>query len=182
MKKLICLIAVLSLLASSQVLAFDEYKFTSLLKKFNKTAIPVTANMGKTDPYDKPSSSGFKGGQQNPSQNPSDEDVIWLRAEEINKQIEFMIQGIETAKGVATALAIIINLCENGQISVEVALSAVQILKLRAVFMKVFISNGQSDLEVMVNILQEHENELSKQVQAKTTVGVNGRIRQVTGQ
>lgn len=158
MKKLICLIAVLSLLTSGQLLAFNENKFTSLLRQFNKVAVPLTANMVKTDAM-----SGAKGGNSQ-----GNNDFVWLKAEEINKQIEFMIQGIESAKSVATALAIIVNLYNSNQISVEVALTAVQILKLRAVFLKVFVSNGQSELEIMINILQEHEAEFGKQVQAKT--------------
>lgn len=174
MKKLICLIAVLSLLTSGQLLAFNENKFTSLLRQFNKVAVPLTANMGKTDAM-----SGAKGGNSQ-----GNNDFVWLKAEEINKQIEFMIQGIESAKSVATALAIIVNLYNSNQISVEVALTAVQILKLRAVFLKVFVSNGQSELEIMINILQEHEAEFGKQVQAKTQANaqINGKINHATGQ
>ncbi len=174
MKKLICLLAIFSLVACSQVLAFDENKFTALLKKFDKVAVPVTANMGKTDAM-----SGSKGG--NPPQ--SNDDFVWLKADEVNKQIEFMIQGIESAKNVATALAIIINLYNSNQISVEVAFTAIQILKLRAVFLKVFITNGQSELEVMINVLQEHEDEFGKRIQEKTQASaqINGRIEHATG-
>ncbi|MFZ5952596.1 MAG: hypothetical protein ACOYXC_17980 [Candidatus Rifleibacteriota bacterium] len=172
MKKLICLIALISLIASSPLLAFDENKFTSLLKKFDQVAVPLTANMGKTDAM-----SGAKG---NPGQ--ANGDFVWLKAEEINKQIEFMIQGIESAKGVATALAIIVNLYNSNQISVEVALTAVQILKVRAVFMKIFVTNGQSELEIMINVLQEHEDEFGKQVAEKTQASaeINGRINNAT--
>ncbi|MDN5278515.1 MAG: hypothetical protein PWR01_2480 [Clostridiales bacterium] len=174
MKKVICLIALLSFLTSGSLLAFDENKFTSLLEGFNQTAVPIAAGMGKTDAM-----SGEKGGQ-----NQSNDDFVWLKAEELNKQLEFMIQGIESAKGVATALAIIVNLCNSDKISVEVALTAIQILKLRAVFMKVFIANGDSELEIMINILQEHEDEYGKMVQAKTqaNVAVNGRINNAVGQ
>ncbi len=172
MKKLICLIALISFIASSPLLAFDESKFTSLLKRLDRVAVPVTANMGKT--------SAMSGAKGQPGQ--ANGDFVWLKAEEINKQIEFMIQGIETAKGVATALAIIVNLYNSNQISVEVALTAVQVLKVRAVFMKVFVTNGQSDLEVMINILQEHEDEFGKQVAQKTqaSAGINGRINNAT--
>ncbi|GAB4282737.1 MAG: hypothetical protein Kow0029_28490 [Candidatus Rifleibacteriota bacterium] len=173
MKRIICLAAILSLVAGSQLFAFDENRFTSLLMNFSKVAVPLSADKGKTGAM-----SGSKG---NPGQ--SSDDFVWLKAEELNKQLEFMIQGIETAKGVATALAIITNLYESDKISVEVALTAIQILKLRAVFMKVFVSNGNSELEIMINILQEHEDELGKKVQAKTQFGaeVNGRINSATG-
>lgn len=173
MKKLICLLAIFSLVVSSQLLAFDENKFTALLKKFDKVAVPVSANMGKTDAM-----SGNKGGNSGQT----NDDFVWLKADEVNKQIEFMIQGIESAKNVATALAIIVNLYNSNQISVEVAFTAIQILKLRAVFLKVFITNGQSELEVMINILQEHEDEFGKRVQAKTQANaqINGRIEHST--
>lgn len=174
MKKLVCLITVLSLLTAGQLLAFDENKFTSLLKKFDNAVVPLSAGMAKQD--------AMSGSKKGPSQ--GNDDFVWLKAEEINKQIEFMIQGIESAKSVATALAIIVNLYNSNQISVEVALTAVQILKVRAVFLKVFVSNGQSELEVMINILQEHEDEFGKQVQAKTQANaqINGRINHATGQ
>jgi hypothetical protein len=50
--------------------------------------------------------------------------------------------------------------------------------------MKVFIANGDSELEIMINILQEHEDEYGKMVQAKTqaNVAVNGRINNAVGQ
>lgn len=160
MKKIICLIALISVFASSQLFAFDGNKFTSLLNSFNSVAVPLAAAKGKTDV----DMSGSKGGN-----NQSGDDFVWLKADELNKQLEFMIQGIENAKGVAKALAIIVNLYESDKITVEVAFTAVQILKLRAVFMKVFVSNGSSELEIMINILQEHENDFGKMVQSKAT-------------
>lgn len=173
MKKFICLLTLLSLLSAGPVLAFEENKFAALLQKFNRVAVPLAASASKTDVYQKgnPANSGQKGNQAN-------KDFVWLKADEVNKQIEAMIQGIESAKSVATALAIIVNLYNSNKISVEVALTAVQLLKLRAVFLKIFISNGQSELEVMINILQEHEDEFGKQVQAKTqaNVGAKGKI------
>lgn len=176
MKKTILLIAIISLVAGSQLFAFDENKFTNLLQSFDKVAVPQTA-------ADKNNEMGLIAGSQvkGVQKKPANEDFVWLKASEINQQLELMIQGIEGAKQVATALAIIVNLYNSDKISVEVALTAVQILKLRALFLKVFVTNGNSELEVMINILQEHENEFGKRVQQNTQVeaNVNGRIKAV---
>lgn len=176
MKKTILLIAVISLVAGSQLFAFNENKFTDLLQSFDKVAVPQ-ASSGQNNEM------GLIAGSKAPGvqKKPADEDFVWLKAAEVNKQLEMMIQGIESAKQVATALAIIVNLYNSDKISVEVALTAVQILKLRALFLKVFITNGNSELEIMINVLQDHENEFSKKVQQKTQIeaGINGRIKSI---
>ncbi len=172
MKKAFGLILTITLLFSGSVFALDEDVFRSTLVKFSQVAIPVTAMKGKMgdDVYSK--GGNGKGG------NASQGEFPFLTAEKLNKQIEVLIQGIESAKGVATALAVIVNLYESNKISVEVAITAVQILKLRAVFLKVFLSNGSSELEIMIKVLEDNETELGKHMQAKRSVDaqVNGRI------
>ncbi len=174
MKKFLCLLILAAITIASPLMAFDEHKFTSLLQRFDEVAIPVSAGMAKGGD----AMSGPKG-----QSGAEYDDFVWLKAEELNKQLEFMIQGIETAKQISVALAIIVNLYQGDKISVEAALTAVQILKLRAVFIKVFVSNGNSELEIMINILQEHEDELSKQAHTKTQVSgqVQGKINNAVG-
>jgi hypothetical protein len=141
------------------------------LQRFDQVAVPLNAEMTKG-----------KGQMSGPKGQQSSDDFVWLKADELNKQLEVLIQGIETAKQVSVALAIIVNLYQSDKISVEAALTAVQILKLRAIFIKVFVTNGNAELEIMIKILQEHEDDFGKQVQAKTRANaeVNGRINNST--
>lgn len=171
MKKLIAIIMFFTVAAAVPAMAFNEDKFRATLVKLHRTLMAPPAAAAGND--------NVKSGDKNPAQ----DDFVWLKAEKVNQQIEVMIRGIETAKGVATALAVIINLYNSDKISVDVALSAIQILKLRAVFLKVFITNGDTELEVMLHVLNEHEvqfSEMAKNAAAnKTTVNVEaqGKIR-----
>jgi len=165
MKRVIALILLLSLAAGVEAMTFNEDKFRATLVKLHRTLMTpepgAAAENGKAG----------KG-------TPAEDDFVWLKADKVNKQLEVMIRGIENAKGVATALAVIINLYNSDKVSVDVALSAIQILKLRAVFLRVFITNGDTELEVMLHILNEHEAEFSEKSKAassgKTTVNVSG--------
>ena len=167
MKNLLLLVFIITLCSLSPAYSFDEQEFTDKLLSFNQVAIPVAAaasyqQTGKTQ----------KGGGN---------DFHWLTADKINAQLERIIQGIEGAKGVATALAVIVNLYNSDQISAEVALTAVQILKVRAMFVRVFVSNGDAEIEIMINILNEHEEEFGKKKAAnsntKVEFGANGKIQ-----
>jgi hypothetical protein len=167
MNKIICLAVMATMLFAGPLMAIDEDVFRSKLLSFNKVAIPVTA-MQEKGSWDNAKGKG---------QSSNNGEFPYLTAAKLNQQIEVLIKGIETAKGVATALAVITNLYQSNQISVEVALTAVQILKLRAVFMKIFVTNGNSELEIMIQVLGDHETELGKQAQAKkANVQINGRI------
>ncbi len=171
MNKLIAIIVVFSVAAAVPAMAFNEDKFRATLVKLHRTLMAPPAVAAGNE--------SAKSGDKNPAQ----DDFVWLKAEKVNQQIEVMIRGIETAKGVATALAVIINLYNSEKISVDVALSAIQILKLRAVFLKVFITNGDTELEVMLHVLNEHEaqfSEIAKNAAGnKTTVNIEaqGKIR-----
>lgn len=162
MNRLFGFVLLVAILWAVPASAFNEDTFREKLLSFNQVAVPVTAAMGAKQP----------GHELKKGKGPgnSGDNFPWLTAEKINQQLEMLIKGIEGAKGVATALAVIVNLYESNQISVEVAFTAVQILKLRALFLKVFITNGQSELEIMINILQEHESDFGKQVEAKRQV------------
>lgn len=158
-KRLSAFVLLIALLWAVPANAFNEDAFKEKLLSFNQVAIPIAASAVAKQPSHKPAKgkgSGNSGGN-----------FPWLTAEKINKQLEMLIQGIESAKGIATALAVIVNLYESDQISVEVAFTAVQILKLRALFLRVFITDGQSELEIMINVLQEHESDFGKQVKGK---------------
>lgn len=173
MNKLVGLLVAGGLACGVQAMAFDEDKFRATLESFNKVALPPVA--GSVEKGSFKGSSGPKGGQSQ-----SGDDFVWLKAEKINQQLELLIRGIEGAKGVATALAVITNLYNSDKISIDVALTAVQLLKLRATFLKVFVTNGDTELEIMINILQEHESDLAgKQAAAGQTsvgIGVKGKI------
>lgn len=164
MKKIVGLMILLSLVCNLQAMAFNEDKFRATLVKLSRVLVPAAALSGK------------KGG------NAAGDDFVWLKADKVNQQLDVLIRGIETAKGVATALAVIINLYESDKISVDVAFNAIQILKLRAVFLKVFVTNGDTELEVMIHILNEHEADFSDKMKSsagKTSVniGAQGKIR-----
>lgn len=154
MNKIISMVMLMSLVCAMQVMAFEEDKFRSTLEAFNKVSVPVAAGVEKGSGD---IGSGSKG-------NAGNDDFVWLKADKINQQLELLVRGIENAKGVAAALAVISNLYSDGKISVDVALTAIQILKLRAVFLRVFITNGDSELEVMIHILNEHETAYSDMV------------------
>lgn len=161
---------IFSMAAGVQAMTFNEDKFRATLVKLHRTLMSPEAAAGAEN------GKVAKG-------SPAEDDFVWLKADKVNKQLEVMIRGIETAKGVATALAVIINLYNSDKISVDVALSAIQILKLRAVFLKVFITNGDTELEVMLHVLNEHEAEFSEKSKAvatgKTFVNIDaqGKIR-----
>lgn len=173
MKKIIGLMILLSLVCNLQAMAFNEDKFRATLEKLNRVLMPA-ASASAGEPA--AAMSGKKGG------NAASDDFVWLKADKVNQQLDVLIRGIETAKGVATALAVIINLYESDKISVDVAFTAIQILKLRAVFLKVFVTNGDTELEVMIHILNEHEADFSDKVKTsagKTSVniGAQGKIK-----
>lgn len=157
MNKIIGLLVAGSMVCGVQAMAFDEDRFRSTLESFNQISIPVAGSCEK-----------------GPAQTPANDDFVWLKAEKVNQQLELLIRGIESAKGVATALAVITNLYQSDKISIDVALTAVQILKLRAVFLKVFVTNGDTELEVMINILDEHEADFNskKAGGANTSVSI----------
>ncbi|KAF1079468.1 MAG: hypothetical protein GQF41_4220 [Candidatus Rifleibacterium amylolyticum] len=172
MNRIIVILVLTSLIGSAPVMAFDENNFRSVLEGYSKivTKLAELANNGNPDQSDKTG----KG-------NPSDEDFVWLKADKINAQLETMIRGIETAKGVATALAIIINLYEGGNITIDVAYASIKMLRERAVFLRVFITNGDSELEILIHILNEHESEFGKMAQAnpgkKVNIEATGKIK-----
>jgi hypothetical protein len=158
MNRKITLMLLLALVCSSQVMAFNEDKFRATLEKLNRTLFACESEASAS------------------RANAAGEDFVWLKADKINQQLETLIRGIESAKGVATALAVIVNLYQSDRISVDVALTAIQILKLRAVFLKVFITNGDSELEVMIHVLNEHEADFSEKARLaaeKTSVNVS---------
>ena len=174
MKKITGLALLLALACCVPVIAFNEDKFRATLEKLQRVLIPSVEDLAANDAV-----AGKKG--QGPAA--VDDEFVWLRAEKVNKQIDVMIRGIETAKGVATALAVIVNLYESDKISVDVACSAIQILKLRAVFLKVFVTNGDTELEVMIQILNEHEADFGEKAKSsnasKTRIGIetSGKIK-----
>ncbi|PKL47006.1 MAG: hypothetical protein CVV42_14455 [Candidatus Riflebacteria bacterium HGW-Riflebacteria-2] len=172
MNKILVLLVLTSLIGSAPVMAFDENNFRSVLEGYSKIVTKLAELAGNGNP-DQTGKTG-KG-------NPSDEEFVWLKADKINAQLESMIRGIETAKGVATALAIIINLYEGGEISVEVAYTSIKMLRERAVFLKVFISNGNAELEILIHILNEHESEFGQKAQAaagnKVNIEASGKIQ-----
>jgi len=167
MKKTILFLMIFALVIASQAMALDKKVFRSTLIKFDKVAIPMSAMVTKGSGAD--SLVTKKGGNSN-----NHGDFPYLTAAKVNKKIELLIRGIEDVKGIATALAIITDLYQNGQISVDVAITAIDILKLRAVYLKIFVSNGNSDIEVMINILEDNKNQLAKQKSAQVNVEVTG--------
>lgn len=169
MNKIIGLLVAGSMVCGVQAMAFDEDRFRSTLESVNQISIPLAGSFEKGSGN---AASGAKGGQTQ-----ANNDFVWLKAEKVNQQLELLIRGIESAKGVATALAIIVNLYESDKITVDVAATAVQILKLRAVFLKVFITNGDTELEIMINILNEHEADFASKVSngTKTTVNIEAK-------
>jgi hypothetical protein len=174
MNKLVGLLVAGGLACGVQAMAFDEDRFRSTLESFNRVALPPVA--GSIEKGMPTGGSGPKGGQ-----NQSNDDFVWLKADKINQQLELIIRGIEGAKGVATALAVITNLYNSDKISIDVALTAVQLLKLRATFLKVFVTNGDTELEIMINVLNDQEAELAgkKGAQAakpRISVGARGKI------
>ena len=174
MNKLVGLLVAGGLACGVQAMAFDEDKFRSALESFSRVSLPPVA--GSVEKGMPAKGSGDKGA---PAQN--GKDFVWLKAEKVNQQLELLIRGIEGAKGVATALAVITNLYNSDKISVDVALTAVQLLKLRATFLKVFVTNGDTELEIMINVLNDQEAELAgkKGVQAanpRISVGACGKI------
>ncbi len=180
MNKLVGLLVAGGLACGVQAMAFDEDRFRSTLESFSRVALPPVA--GSVEKGMPTGGSGQKGGH-----NQSGDDFVWLKADKINQQLELIIRGIEGAKGVATALAVITNLYNSDKISIDVALTAVQMLKLRAVFLKVFVTNGDTELEVMINILNEHEADLSGKKAAvannpRVSIGARGKIAQPQGQ
>ncbi|MBU1109571.1 MAG: hypothetical protein KKB51_23010 [Candidatus Riflebacteria bacterium] len=172
MNKIIGLMILISLVCSVQAMAFDEAKLRSVLEGYSKivTKLATLGNNGNSG----------KGGDSAKG-SPADDEFVWLKADKVNAELESMIRGIETAKGVATALAIIINLYESDSITVEVALASIKMLKDRAVFLKLFITNGNSELEIMIHILNEHEADFSQKAKdgSKTTVNIEatGKIK-----
>lgn len=173
MNKLVGLLVAGGLACGVQAMAFDEDKFRSTLESFNRLAMPPVAGSVEKGPGSV--GSGPKGGQTQPG-----DDFVWLKADKINQQLELLIRGIEGAKGVATALAVITNLYNSDKISVDVALTAVQLLKLRAVFLKVFVTNGDTELEIIINILDEHEADFAGKKaaggQTSVSIGASGKI------
>lgn len=174
MNKLVGLLVAGGLACGVQAMAFDEDKFRSALESFSRVSLPPVA--GSVEKGMPAKGSGNKGA---PAQN--GKDFVWLKAEKVNQQLELLIRGIEGAKGVATALAVITNLYNSDKISIDVALTAVQLLKLRATFLKVFVTNGDTELEIMINVLNDQEAELAgkKGAQAanpRISVGARGKI------
>jgi len=174
MNKLVGLLVAGGLACGVQAMAFDEDKFRSALESFSRVSLPPVA--GSVEKGMPAKGSGDKGA---PAQN--GKDFVWLKAEKVNQQLELLIRGIEGAKGVATALAVITNLYNSDKISVDVALTAVQLLKLRATFLKVFVTNGDTELEVMINILDEHEADFTGKKAAaasnpRISIGARGKI------
>lgn len=164
MKRTIAFLVLLSLIGSAPAIAFDENSFRSVLEGYSKI-VTTLSNLGNN------SNSQQNGKTAKGSD--SDDNFVWLKADKINAQLEQMIRGIETAKGVATALAVIINLYESDKITIEVAYASIKMLRERAVFIKLFISNGDSELEILIHILNEHESEFCKKAQAGTGKKVN---------
>lgn len=172
MNKIITVLVLISMFCSVQAMAFDEAGFRSILEGYSKivTKLASLGNNGNPD-------QGAKCGKGSPS----DDEFVWLKADKVNAQLESMIRGIETAKGVATALAIIINLYESDQITVEVAFASIKMLKERAIFLKLFITNGNSELEILIHILNEHEADFGEKAQAaagsKVNIEASGKIK-----
>lgn len=172
MKKATSMVLLFALAGCMPVMAFNEDKFRATLEKLQRVLLPSGEDVATNAAL-----AGKKGG------NPAGDDFVWLKADKVNKQLDVMIRGIETAKGVATALAVIVNLYESDRISVDVAFSAVQLLKLRAVFLKVFVTNGDTELEVMIHILNEHESDFGEKVKStaagntKFGIETSGKIR-----
>ncbi|MGM0601354.1 MAG: hypothetical protein ACQETH_16200, partial [Candidatus Rifleibacteriota bacterium] len=79
MKKTILLIAVISLMAGSQLFAFDENKFTNLLQSFDEVAVPQSEAQQNNE-IGLIAGSRAKGVQKKPA----NEDFVWLKASEIN--------------------------------------------------------------------------------------------------
>lgn len=164
MNKILIILVLSGMLCSVQAMAFDENSFRSVLEGYSKivTKLATLGTGGNPD-------QNAKGGKGSPT----DDDFVWLKADKVNAQLEGMIRGIETAKGVATALAIIINLYESDKITVEVACASIKMLKDRAIFLKLFITNGNSELEIMIHILNEHESDFSQKAAAASNTSVN---------
>lgn len=174
MNRTIAFLVLLSLVCSMPAMAFDENRFRSALEGYSKI-VTTLANLGNNG------NSQQNGKTAKGNGNPADDEFVWLKADKINAQLEQMIRGIETAKGVATALAIIINLYESDKISIEVTYASIKMLKERAIFLKLFITNGDSELEILIHILNEHESEFGKKAQAnagkKVNVEASGKIK-----
>lgn len=168
MKKTIFVMIICSLLVTSQAMAFRASKLKGTLLRMNKVGIPVTRMITKGQGAD--SLSGKKGAPTN-----NTAAFPYLTADKVNRQLEMLIKGIEDVKGIATALAIIIDLCDSDRISVDVALTAVQVLKLRAVYMKIFVSNGNSDIGIMIKVLDDNADNLEKRAsKRKVSAEVTG--------
>lgn len=135
----------------------DSEKFSQMLLEYDEALEPISVAM----------SAAASGNYANSGKKGKVSNSHWLTADKINSKIEVFIQAIEGAKGIATALAVIVNLYESDEISATVALTALRILKLRAFYLRVFVTNGEAEIEIMINIINEHEGEFQKKARSR---------------
>lgn len=150
MKKVSTAIILVLVFVASSLFAFDEAALRNELLNYNKVIIPITLSVaaGKIP--------------NNPVKPPTDSE--WITADSINAKLELIIKKIDDVKGIAMALSVIIDLYESEQISAEVAITIIRILKLRAFFLKLFITDGNNELELVINIITQQESDFVQKV------------------